>query len=666
MILPISHERDTLLRWPVVSLTIMVLCVVVHLLSSTASDGTELFRDAFQYYIDHPYLELDSDEVLDAVPELSAFVDLFDAMGGEEPDPEVVAEEQAILDAKVRAWVETLDSHPVRRWGLTPADFGLHQLFSHMFLHIGWFHLLGNLFIFYLGAGPIEDVWGRPLFAVFFLSAGIFAALFFVAAYPHSTLPMVGASGAVSGVVGAFLVRFWKVKIRFFYFLWFFLRIYTGTFQAAAWIMLPLWLANELYWAYVSHYISQAMPGESGGVAYLAHVGGFMFGALFALGVKALDLEKRWVAPKIHSKIGLEENPVLEQAAEERKLGNHEGAWRILEEELSRNGGNRDAALALWDVALELEQPAKAAPRMMNLIQQELRAGEADLAIQHWDELKGWVSEAPVPPRLCALMGLALLDREEEKEACALLREVVPRTAELPPMLLLRVVRSAATSDGELARCLATAGLSHPELGPQAKAEIESLVTGQAHVAPAADNPPPAPPEVRKESKELIALTSEEESVNDTPGPDLSLQSVITIPVSMEEDSLTLHLVGRGPMILKDERMEAVGAAEICEPGQEPYFVLDLFVDKPDPKVGRLRAFRCSTRTFDPRHLLPSETDPNRAFLTIVGRILAGSGAPLYPEDLHPFQAQPFATYASVEEYESALLAQIALAAGGS
>ena len=645
MLLPISHERDTLLRWPVVSLTIIAVCLVVHLLSSMTEDGSELFRDAFEYYMEHPYLELGSEEILEEVPDLSTFVDLFGDMGGEEPHPVVVAEEQEILDGKVQTWLDTVENHPVRRWGLTPADLGLHQLFSHIFVHIGWFHLLGNLFIFYLGAGPIEDVWGRPLFAVFFLSAGIFAGIFFVAAYPHSTLPMVGASGAVSGVVGAFLVRFWKVKIRFFYFLFFF-RIYTGTFEAAAWIMLPLWLGNELYWAYVSHYISQVMPGDSGGVAYLAHVGGFMFGALFALGVKALDLEERWVAPKIHSKIGLEENPVLDQAAVARKLGNPEEAWRILDEELSRNAGNRDAALALWDVALELDQPAKAAPRMMNLIQQELREGEADLALQHWDELKGWLADAPVPPRLSALMGLALLDREEEEEACTLIREIVPRTAELPPMLLLRVVRSTAPHDGELARSLATAGLSHPDLGPQTKSELENIAAG------------------RKESKELIALTSEEESVDDAPAPGLSLQSVITIPVSMEEDSLTLHLVGRGPMVLKDERLQAVGAAEIREAGQEPYFVLDLFVDKPDPKVGRLRAFRCSTRTFDPRHLLPSETDPNRAFLTIVGRILAGSSAPLYPEDLHPFQAQPFATYASVEEYEDALLTQIALSAG--
>ncbi len=644
MLLPISHERDTLLRWPVVSLTIIAVCLLVHLLTSMAEDGSELFRDAFQYYMEHPYLELGSKEILEEVPELSAFVDLFGDRGGEEPDPAVVEEEQAILDAKVRVWRDAADHHPVRRWGLTPADLGLHQLLSHMFVHIGWFHLLGNLFIFYLGAGPIEDVWGRPLFAVFFLSAGIFAGLFFVAAYPHSTLPMVGASGAVSGVVGAFLIRFWKVKIRFFYFLFFF-RIYTGTFEAAAWIMLPLWLANELYWAYVSHYISQIMPGESAGVAYLAHVGGFMFGALFALGVKALNLEERWLAPKIHSKIGLEENPVLDEAEEARKLGRPEEAWRILEEELSRNGSNRDAALALWDVALELEQPAKAAPRMMNLIQQELRDGEADLALQHWDEIKGWVPEAPVPPRLSALMALALLDREEKEEACTLLREVVPRTAELPAMLLLRVVRSTESCNGELARSLAAAGLSHPDLGAQTESELESIAAGL------------------KEGKELIALTSEEESVDDTPAPGLSLQSVITIPLSMEEDSLTLHLVGRGPMVLKDERLQAVSAAEIREPGQEPYFVLDLFVDRPDPKVGRLRAFRCSTRTFDPRHLLPSETDPNRAFLTIVGRILAGSGAPLYPEELHPFQAQPFATYASVEEYEGALLTQIALAA---
>ncbi|MGB6364785.1 MAG: hypothetical protein WBG64_19140, partial [Thermoanaerobaculia bacterium] len=104
MLLPISHERDTLLRWPVVSLTIIAVCLVVHLLTSMAEDGSGLFRDAVQYYMEHPYLELGAEEILEEVPDLSTFVDLFGDRGGDEPDPAIVEEEQAILDAKVRVW----------------------------------------------------------------------------------------------------------------------------------------------------------------------------------------------------------------------------------------------------------------------------------------------------------------------------------------------------------------------------------------------------------------------------------------------------------------------------------------------------------------------------------------------------------------------------------
>src|SRR5207247_9669974 len=102
---------------------------------------------------------------------------------------------------------------PLQRWGLVPARIRPDALITHMFLHAGWLHLLGNLFILYLAGPYIEDVWGRPLFAGFYLVSGLVAALAFVLRYPGLDQPLVGASGAIAGVMGAFLVRYGRPEI---------------------------------------------------------------------------------------------------------------------------------------------------------------------------------------------------------------------------------------------------------------------------------------------------------------------------------------------------------------------------------------------------------------------------------------------------------------------
>ena len=103
-------------------------------------------------------------------------------------------------------------------------------------------HLLGNLLFLVLAAPHVEERWGPVLFGVFYLLSGVVAALFWALRYPGLDTSLVGASGAIAGVMGAFLVCFGGSKIKFFY--WF--GIIWGTFRAPAWLMLPLWLAIEV------------------------------------------------------------------------------------------------------------------------------------------------------------------------------------------------------------------------------------------------------------------------------------------------------------------------------------------------------------------------------------------------------------------------------------
>ncbi|MEO7189577.1 MAG: rhomboid family intramembrane serine protease [Vicinamibacterales bacterium] len=143
------------------------------------------------------------------------------------------------------------------------------HLFTHMFLHGSWMHLLGNMWFLWLFGNNIEDSMTRPRFIVFYLLCGLAAALLQVYTNPSSIVPMVGASGAISGVMGAYLVLFPRVRV--------FTLVYLGFFITR--VALPAW-AMLIYWAFLQLAGGVFSTGAkaSGGVAFWAHVGGFVAG----------------------------------------------------------------------------------------------------------------------------------------------------------------------------------------------------------------------------------------------------------------------------------------------------------------------------------------------------------------------------------------------------
>jgi len=151
---------------------------------------------------------------------------------------------------------------PCRLGGLT-----WQALFTSMFLHGGWFHLVGNMWFLWIFGNNIEDAMGAGRFAVFYVLAGTLAALAHVVTDPGSPVPMVGASGAISGVMGAYLVLYPRARVdTLFYFLIFFRII-----PLPAWVILGYWFAIQLL---------STGAGAGPGVAYAAHVGGFLAGIL--------------------------------------------------------------------------------------------------------------------------------------------------------------------------------------------------------------------------------------------------------------------------------------------------------------------------------------------------------------------------------------------------
>ena len=141
---------------------------------------------------------------------------------------------------------------------------------TSMFLHGSWMHLLGNMWFLWLFGNNIEDAMSRPRFIAFYLLCGLAAAMAQVWANPASGVPMVGASGAISGVMGAYLVLFPRVRVWTMVPLGFFLH----SMALPAWVML-------IYWAFLQLVGGLADIGaEGGGVAFWAHVGGFVAGVV--------------------------------------------------------------------------------------------------------------------------------------------------------------------------------------------------------------------------------------------------------------------------------------------------------------------------------------------------------------------------------------------------
>jgi membrane associated rhomboid family serine protease len=140
-----------------------------------------------------------------------------------------------------------------------------------MFLHGSWMHLIGNMWFLWLFGNNIEDSMTRPRFLVFYLLCGLAAALLQVWAQPNSNIPMVGASGAISGVMGAYLVLFPRVRVYTFVPLF----IIMTSVALPAWVMLGYWAALQLVGG-----LGSLAQLERGGVAFFAHVGGFVTGLI--------------------------------------------------------------------------------------------------------------------------------------------------------------------------------------------------------------------------------------------------------------------------------------------------------------------------------------------------------------------------------------------------
>jgi membrane associated rhomboid family serine protease len=173
---------------------------------------------------------------------------------------------------------------PLKQYAFYPYRPSGTSFVTANFLHGGWLHLIFNMWFLWLAGAMMESVWGPAIYAGFYLLAGVTGLIAQATTYPHSVIPVLGASGAIAGLIGGFLVRFPHVKIDL-------LIVYFRIIRVAwpAVFVLPAWILLQVLWG--------SLARTGGGVAYWAHIGGFAFGMAMALALRMMGLERPMPRP---------------------------------------------------------------------------------------------------------------------------------------------------------------------------------------------------------------------------------------------------------------------------------------------------------------------------------------------------------------------------------
>ena len=318
MLIPIKHENMTARRWPVVTLSLIAINVVVFLFTMSAvdSEAPELGETKLHIVIlaaTHPELKMqpESQRLVDGYKQShpqawahiqSPYRDIIDAYDAKLKMTEDTSSLQSEMDSLNAEYVKLAKTSIVEQYAFVPANPTAISYLTANFMHGGWLHLIGNMWFLWLAGFVLEDVWGRWLYSAFYLIAGAAALQFYAWSNPGSITPTLGASGAVAALMGAFLVRFPKMKIEMAWWLFIF-KIYR--FKAAAYWLLPMWLFVEIFYG--------SLFGATSGVAHWAHVGGFLFGALASLAIQYSGIEQK-THKAVEEKISWTTDPEIEKA----------------------------------------------------------------------------------------------------------------------------------------------------------------------------------------------------------------------------------------------------------------------------------------------------------------------------------------------------------------
>jgi len=391
ILVPLKHDNMEGRRWPIVTFALIGLNLLVFLgthwtIEEQAPKLAEVRLHLLLLAAEHPELKMPEDAqrfVADfqksnpeawkqAASPYRQLVDGADARYRMTDDAEKLQEE---MDSLAQQFHDLKEQSILLNYGFVPAHKRAVAYVTSMFMHTGWLHLIGNMWFLWLAGFILEENWGRVIYPAFYLLAGTAASQIHALAYPNSTVPCLGASGAIAALMGAFLIRFPKLKID----MWgtaFFMRF---RFKAPAYSLLPLWLLTEIFYG--------TLVGQMSSVAHWAHIGGFVFGMIGAVVIQHTGLEQKANAA-IEEKVGWTADPAIVQGTDCLEQGRLDEGIAVLRNYLQAKPDSADAHSLLrqlyWrknDVPAYLEASIK-------LCQLHLKMQATEAALQDYQDYR--------------------------------------------------------------------------------------------------------------------------------------------------------------------------------------------------------------------------------------------------------------------------------------
>ncbi len=395
MLIPVTHENLRGRRWPYITIAVILINLLAFLGTHWTLQRESQKLAAVKVHIlllaaMHPELQM-TPEVQKLVesfqrsnPKLFAqaklqqrpLADAWDARM-RLMEPEQAQEEMNALGQQL---VQLHQSSLVERYAFIPSRPQAIAFLTANFLHGGWLHLIFNMWFLWLAGSVLEDTWGRLIYPVFYLVAGAVALVVHAAVFPNSVVPTLGASGAVAGLMGAFLVRFPKTKIQMWWILFLLFRFRIYKFRAPAYTLLPLWLGLEL--------LSGVLFGQGSGVAHWAHIGGFAFGAGMALLLRFSGAEHA-AEKAIEAKVAWTADSRIVQASELLAQNQPDAAIAPLKSLLAENPDMLEAHDLLLKVYWRKQDLPAHREELATLCRLHVNAKEMDEAWQKYEEYTG-------------------------------------------------------------------------------------------------------------------------------------------------------------------------------------------------------------------------------------------------------------------------------------
>jgi len=555
-----------------------------------------------------------------------------EARGQRPVGAERIRREQGELDRMLAEASAALEELPARRYGVDPDEWRPHTLVTHVFVHSGVWHLVGNVLLLVLIGVYLEPAL-RPVRAILVLaSAAVGSGLGYAFALPGLDHVMIGASGMLAGLLAVFVWDFWESHSEVFF---------TATAATGmVWLALPGWVGVP--WSLAHPGVDLLGPLPGGHLAYWSYAGGAV-AALSVHWVLGLLAGGPKGAAASHSARTSTGSSGLDDALKARADGRDEAAFQQLQVVMAKEPEQLDAALLMWDVARSLGKHDKAEAAMLRAIRLEIERGESAAAVRHWQEISGREIPREADPSLLLRVAALLRLDDHPRAASAALREALNRASgDNLAAVAGRVARAAQELDPQIAHDAAWLALNNSEPSIEERKSLEDLLAVVVPKLPGGevimsraweDEKPPEPIDVGKFARVLDMVSA--------------------VPTELDDEGLHIATRGGSKKRVLYERIEAIGVCAVQGLSQKPVLLVDLVLNWKHADE-KLRLIRMRADRFDPRTLVPADS-ALESFRQLVTMLLERTDATPLP-DRQAVLGNPFAAFDDQAVYERTVL----------